>query len=152
MYRHDRIGDINGLNLQEIQFLENFSFSEFNDGSKINQYTGMPPSFSDLLEIEDEFPDLTEGQLSELKDIEKRAINSSTEKQTKCVSDEFKKFLLDCSLPNQIENIPARYLCEYMRLWFSEMKRKDGEAYSLSTLACKRAAIHRYILETTAVV
>jgi len=31
------------------------------------------------------------------------------------------------------------------------MKRKDGESFSLSTLACKRAAIHRYILKTIGV-
>lgn len=150
MFNHQRIGDISGLETEEVDFLNNFSLPQFNDGNKINQHTGMPFSFIDYLmndEIE-ELPLLSAEELSEINNIEEQAVNKSTSKQTKNHVDELKSFLQSKMLPNIIESIPQKYVCQYLRLWFSTMKKKDGEFYSLSTLACKRASIHRYLQET----
>ena len=53
MLDHNRIGDITGVSTEEIDFLTNFSLPEFDDGNAINQYTGMPFSFSEYLANEE---------------------------------------------------------------------------------------------------
>ena len=149
MFDHERIGDISGLGTAEVEFLNNFSLSQYNDGNKINQHTGMPFSFAEYLVTDqtDDLPVLSAEDIQEINSIENDAVNKSTTKQTKNHVDELKIFLESKKLPNEIESIPPKYLCQYLRLWFSTMKRKDGECYSLSTLACKRASIHRYLQE-----
>ena len=49
MFDHQRIGDISGLGTDEVEFLNKFSLSHYNDGNAINQHTGMPFSFNDFL-------------------------------------------------------------------------------------------------------
>ena len=143
MLNHNRIGDITGIGTEEIEFLTNFSLPEFDDGNTINQHTGMPFSFSECLANEEvnDLPLLTTEELMEITRVEELALNKSTTKQTKNHVNELRTFLESKKLPNIIEKIPPKYLCQYLRLWFSTMKKRDGESYSLSTLACKRASI-----------
>ena len=151
MLNHNRIGDITGIGTEEIEFLTNFSLPEFDDGNTINQHTGMPFSFSEYLANEEvnDLPLLTTEELMEITRVEELALNKSTTKQTKNHVNELRTFLESKKLPNIIEKIPPKYLCQYLRLWFSTMKKRDGESYSLSTLACKRASIHRFLQENT---
>ena len=149
MFDHQRIGDISGLGTAEVEFLNNFSLPQYNDGNKINQHTGMPFTFSEFLKTDEteELPSLSAEDLQEINNIEDQAVNKSTAKQTKNHVDELKHFLESRKLPNEIESIPPKYLRQYLRLWFSTMKKRDGGCFSLSTFACKRASIHRYLQE-----
>ena len=90
---------------------------------------------------------LTSEDLKEITRVEEQALNRSTTKQTKNHVNELRIFLESKKLPNTIEKIPPKYLCQYLRQWFSTMKKRDGDFYSLSTLACKRASIHRFLQE-----
>lgn len=107
----------------------------------------MPYSFQELFS-NDDLLDLSEEQEKQLSDIEEQAVNKYTAKQTRNHVEELKRFLLDNHLPNSIGSMPQRYLCQYLRLWFCSMKKKNGDLFSLQSLACKRASIHRHILES----
>ena len=68
-------------------------------------------------------------------------------KQTNAHIKAFKQFLAERNLPSQIETMPLRYLISYLRLWFSQLTRKDGSLYSPSSLCCIRASVHRYLIQ-----
>jgi hypothetical protein len=65
--------------------------------------------------------------------------------QTKLYSERFRTFLLKHGLPINFENIPERYLSQYLRFFYSELRKEDGSFYSPPSLICIRAAIHRHL-------
>ena len=58
-----------------------------------------------------------------------------------------KTFLTDNNLPNDIEKMPIRYLESHLRLFFTKIRKRNGEHYAVATLVCMRAAFHRYLLD-----
>uniref|UniRef100_A0A1I8GQV8 Na_Ca_ex domain-containing protein n=1 Tax=Macrostomum lignano TaxID=282301 RepID=A0A1I8GQV8_9PLAT len=92
--------------------------------------------------------ELTEEEEAAVQDVEEAAKRKSTTDQTALHVKRFKKYLVDQKLPDNIETMPIRYLCAYMRLWFVSLRTQEGKPYAVRSLVCFRASIHRYVLET----
>jgi site-specific recombinase XerD len=100
--------------------------------------------FEELGAMED-FPDLSETELRELEELEKKTVPLATESQTKRYVDMFRNFLSEKQLCTQFEKVPDRFLCNYLRFFYSQLRMKNGDFYSPSTLICVRSAIHRHL-------
>ena len=57
----------------------------------------------------------------------------------------FKDFLSEKGLQPNFEAVPATVLCDYLRLFFGNLKKKDGTYFAPSSLICIRASIHRHL-------
>lgn len=139
----DRIagGEIGGLDSTELSFLEDL-LGAGNDNTIFNQWTGLP----DDVDF-NEFVELNDNQLREIQELESEAKSKNTERQTTNYVKLLKRFLLENNLPENIEDMPIRYLEAYLRLFFTKIRKRDGECYSTSSLVCMRAAFHRYLSE-----
>lgn len=97
---------------------------------------------SNLNELCDNLPILTADQLKELDNIETSGIPSSTSNQTKQHVTKFKKFLLSEGLSDNIEEVPAPYLNDYLRLFYAKIRKEDGTLFApaslVSTIVCKK--------------
>lgn len=132
---------ISGLDSNELDFLVDLLGCN-DDNSVFNQWTGLQEGV-----VFDDSCHLNEMQLQEIEDIEKEAKSQNTERQTRNYIKLLKNFLMESNLPQNIEDMPIRYLESYMRLFFAKIRKKDGQCYSVSSLVCMRAAFHRYICE-----
>lgn len=81
----------------------------------------------------------------ELDRIEKEAMPTSTKKQTENYVNKFRRFLEENNLSPNFEEIPNRILNDYLRFFYSKLRKSDGGMYSPATLVCIRAAIHRHL-------
>ena len=93
----------------------------------------MPFSFSEYLANDEvnELPLLTCDDLMEITRVEELALNKSTTKTNKESCQRIENVLESKKLPNTNEQIPPKYLCRYLHLWFSTMKKRDKESYSM---------------------
>lgn len=57
----------------------------------------------------------------------------------------FKDFLKGKNLSQEIETMKESVLAEYLRYFYSSLRKQDGGYFSPSSLGCIRAAIHRYL-------
>lgn len=89
--------------------------------------------------------DLPEEVDRELDQIEKEAISTSTLKQTHNYVNKFRLFLQENNLSTNFEEVPSRILNNYLRSFYSKLRKSDGGMYSPATLVCIHAAIHRYL-------
>lgn len=78
-----------------------------------------------------------------LDNLEEDSAVKTTLSHTSKYSNRFRKFLEEKRLPTNFEDIPERYLNQYLRYFYSELRQADGSFYSPATLICIRAAIHR---------
>ena len=154
-------GMISGVNGEELDFLTMLTNS--NTDAIFDQWTGLPEGEASLLnELLDEniehieipevsnktFLDLDENVNEELNKLEEQEIPNTTRAQTLSYARKFKIFLQSKSLPDCIETMPVRYLNQYLRFWYSSLRKPDGSFYSPSTLACIRAGVNRYLSKT----
>lgn len=145
---------ISGLAEDEINFIEELIQKDIENPDNIfDQFTGYNlekekqfESFLDFLNSDDR--QLTTEEMKEIEHLENEGKCQSTEKQTRHYVQMFLAFLKENKLPEDLKGMPVRYVESYLRLWFSRLRKKDGNLYSPNTLACCRAAIHRYMLET----
>ena len=131
---------INGLDSEEMDFMEILCG---NTGDEIfDQWTGLPihTGLSEAYE-------LTENQLNEIHNLEEEAKSNNTKRQTEGYIKILKRFLETNNLPNNIEDMPIRYLESYLRLFFTKIRKRNNEHYAVASLVCMRAAFHRYLLE-----
>ena len=119
---------ISGLDSDEMDFLEDLLGST-DDNSVLNQWTGLDENI-----IFDDAYNLDDIQLQEIEDLETEAKSKNTERQTKNYIKLLKNFLMENNLPQNIEDMPIRYLESYMRLFFTKIRKKDGDLYSVSSL------------------
>ena len=147
---------ISGVSTEELQFLQDLSpFIDQQD--QWNQWTGLKKDDTNFLDslLTDvdldldveipEFHDLDEITVQSLDVMEKDEVPKSTSSQTLCYSTKFKDYLNSKGLPNTIESMPLRYLSQYLRLFYSSLKKDDNTYYAPATLGCIRAAINRYL-------
>ena len=132
---------ISGLDSDELNFMD-YLLGNDEEDLIFNQWTGLPTE----TELFDGY-DLTEAQLNEIHILEEEAKSKSTERQTKTYVQKFKKFLDENKLPNNIEEMPIRYLESYLRLFFTRVRKDNHEHYAVPSLVCMRAAFHRYFLD-----
>jgi len=97
------------------------------------------------ISIYNEFPEVDESVLRELDKIESDGIPKSTARQTLDSVKKFRTFLQQKGLCVQFEKVPCKILNDYLRLFYSELKRKDGLSYSPSSLIGIRAGLHRHL-------
>ena len=83
--------------------------------------------------------------IDEMHELEKNQMNSNTMNQTQQHVKLFKTFLQEQRLPGSIEDMSARYLSQYLRVWYGKLTKKDKGIYSPSSLICMRASIQRYL-------
>ena len=88
---------------------------------------------------------LTEQQEEMLNELEKSALSTSTENQTKKWVSKFRSFLEDQKLSVCFEEVPPRILNDYLRLFYSSLRTLEGTFYAPASLVCIRAAIQRHI-------
>jgi len=90
-------------------------------------------------------PDIEREIDVKLKNLEEEAIPRSTEAQTRRYVDKFKQFLREKKLCPEFEKAPDEILNNYLRYFYSSLKKEDDTYYSPSTLVCIRAAIQRFL-------
>jgi integrase len=87
--------------------------------------------------------DLPTTVLNDMNQLEEDSAPQRTLQQTKKYSERFRSFLRSKNLPSNFEEIPDRYLSQYLRYFYSELRQENGEFFSPSSLICIRAGIHR---------
>ena len=93
----------------------------------------------------EEIPALDSDISDILRNAEKESIPRSTAKQTMSHIKKFKSFLQSHNLSTHIENIPDKYLNDYLSFFFYNLRTNEGKLYSPSSLICFRASIQRYL-------
>lgn len=150
MLRLDKIigGEISGLNSEEVEFLQ--ALTE-NQSSQINQHTGLSMEQQVTVNnaIEHAYQEISEEIKEKIRILEQENISKSTEQQTKIYVNKFKKFLQSQNIPDDLDKIPNKYMSQYMRWWYTQLRKEDGSLYAPSTLICIRSALFRYFLSTT---
>ena len=124
----DRIpgGMISGLNESEIQTLID-DWSTF-DGIENNSNFSLPDDIK-----------------AEMDAMETAEETDSCKIHVRQYVKKFKDFLVEKNLSPEIESMEVPMLAEYLRYFYSSLKKKDGGFFSPSSLGCIRAAIHRYL-------
>jgi len=138
---------ISGLDSEELDFITTLSNDVIGDGL-IDQWHGMTElqvSEIEKLLSNNTYPELDESITNRMREIEESQLNSNTKKQTQQNVNQFKQFLEEQNLSPKIEEMPVRYLAQYLRFWYSQLKKKDNGLYSPSSLICIRASIQRYL-------
>ena len=100
----------------------------------------------DLLTTDEMDSVLSKEEEERLLDLEKSAQPMSSKIQAKKWVKEFRNFLQKRQLSEEFERVPASVLNDYLRLFYSNLKRQDGSFYAPSSLICIRAAIHRHMV------
>lgn len=90
-------------------------------------------------------PDIDQEIDEKLKALEEEAIPQSTEAQTRRYVEKFRLFLREKQLSPEFEKTPDEILNNYLRYFYSSLKKEDNSYYSPSTLVCIRASIQRFL-------
>ena len=93
----------------------------------------------------DNIPNITIEDIENLNKLEKESIPSSTATQTRRHVNLFRDFLKSKNLCVEFETVPNEILCNYLRLFYAQLRTKEGSYYSPPSLICYRAAIHRHL-------
>ena len=96
-------------------------------------------------ELNGYFVDLDASTLEEMDDMEESSIPNSSKKQMNSVITRFKNFLRENNLSENINELPPKIMNNYLRYFYSQLRKNDGSFYSPKSLICFRAAIHRYL-------
>lgn len=105
-------------------------------------------SFLEELDVEEneKFPDLDEEIFHDLNELEKSGMPASTTKHNNLYVSKFRSFLKKKNLCEEFETAPPSVLNNYLRYFYSSLRKNDGGLYSPSSLICIRAAIHRFLI------
>ena len=82
---------------------------------------------------------------AELNIAEELIKNKSTEQKTRETISRFKTFLTGNGYSSEIEKMQPYFLDQYLRHFYSSLKKSDGTFYAPSTLLSIRSAINRYL-------
>ena len=107
--------------------------------------TELSSNFTKQMEAIEDCEDLSEKDQKQLTELEKESIPRSTQQQTDQHILKLKTFLTEKGLCPNIEQVPDTVLCDYLRLFYSELRTEKGEFYSPSSLICFRASIQRFL-------
>lgn len=131
---------ISGLNSEELSWVSDESVDRL-----IKELD--PEIFKDVEYFTEncEYSKLTREIEAELDEAEKSAVPKSTFGQTKIHIKKFKNFLIEKGLSPNIETMPTRFLADYLRYFYFNLRCQDGTFYSPRSLVCYRASIQRYL-------
>ena len=132
---------ISGLSLTQINDVMQTS-SRLNDPLNLTE-----DQMNELAQLHDESMEncFTEEQEEELRQIEREAMPEGTQIQTKHHIEKFRSFLVSKGFSERFENVPNERLNDFLRLYYANLKTKDDQYYSPSSLICFRASIQRYL-------
>ena len=122
-----------GLDSEELDFIS--SLSNVDSNGMIDQWHGMTEiqvSEIERLLSNNTYPELDESISNQMREMEESQLNSNTKNQTQQHVKQFKQFLEEQNLSSKIEEMPLRYLAQYLRFWYSQLKRRDNGLYSPS--------------------
>ena len=122
-----------GLDSETLEFVTHESNYRF--------LSELDPTIFDDLPI----PDLTVDEEKSLRELEESAIPKTTQDQRRRTALKFRKFLEEKNLCKDFENVPDMILNNYLRLFYSSLKKEDGSYYAPQSLICFRAAIQRHL-------
>jgi hypothetical protein len=88
----------------------------------------------DIMNLSECFPELDADDVSALKTLENSSIPNSTQSQTHRHVKKIKDFLKSRQLSDSVETVPVHLLNDYLRLFYSSLKTKDGLYYSPASL------------------
>ena len=113
--------------------------------------TELSSNFTKQMEAIEDCEDLSEEDKKRLTELEKESIPRSTQQQTDQHILKLKTFLTEKGLCPNIEQVPDTVLCDYLRLFYSELRTEKGEFYSPSSLIYFRASIQRLLTSQEAI-
>lgn len=87
---------------------------------------------------------LPEDLEKEMKQFENDNIPLSTRESTKRYVNNFKDFLKEKNLNEDIETVPVKFLAKYLQYYYYSLRKKDGTFMSPNTLKGIRAGLQRY--------
>ena len=148
--RMNMAGPINFANIpgNSVSGLSDGELSWVSEQSMDRFMSELDEGFLKEFEFEEEdksFQHVDDTIVEEMNKAERQLTPQATEKQTKTHVQKFKKFLLEKNLSTEIESMPSKYLAEYLRFFYFNLRTKSGEPYSPNSLVGIRAAIHRYL-------
>lgn len=111
------------------------------------------PDWPDLEEFNDSisalcndenFQSISADTSNELDLLERNNVPSSSLKQMESHFNRFQIFLRKNNLNSDLLTVSFPILDDYLRFYYSTLKKQDGSYYSPPSLICVRAALHRY--------
>ena len=78
----------------------------------------------------EKFQDLNDQIIKQLDNAEKSSIPKSSAFSTQQWTSKFKQFLKSKNLSDDIENMPVRFLSQYLRYFYHNLIARDGRPYS----------------------
>jgi integrase len=129
---------ISGLNDEELEWVSKESETRF-----LNELLPNPDIDAFLSELN--FSDIDADITIQMDQLEAESIPKTTQYSTDYNVKKLKAFLVSNNLSSDIESMPAMILAQYLRLFYFNLKCKDGSPYSPRTLIGIRAAIQRYL-------
>lgn len=133
---------ISGVSTEELQWITEESSERMIKELDIEMFKDLD-TFMD--ENENQYQELPNKILNELIEAEKSNTPKVTQSQTNAHIRKLKLFLKDNGLSEDIENMPVRFLADYLRYFYYTLKCKDGSFYAPRSLVSIRASIHRYL-------
>ena len=133
-------GLISGKSASEVEEIAKKSIERMDNPNDI-----FPPVGDDDISLLFELKDLAPEIEAELNIAEELMKNKSTEHKTRENVTRFKTFLAENGYSQEIENMPSYFLDQYLRHFYSSLKKSDGTLYAPSTLLCIRSAINRHL-------
>ena len=107
--------EIENLAKNSMAFYENEKFVNLDEKNEVN------------------FKDIDENILEEIRKLEESAKSKSTESQTKMYVQKLDEFLKSQNILYDLKAIPTKYLAQYIRWFYSQLKKKM-EKYTLLLL------------------
>ena len=107
----------------------------------------IPNTFSDIDDFinNNDFKELSDTITSEMDMLEKESVPKGTQYNTEAHVKKFKNFLIDQKLSTEIETMPVKFLANYLRFFYFNLRCKDGTFYAPRSLIGIRASLHRYL-------
>ena len=121
------------------------------DGSALSSESGdrylteLSSTFAAELEKMEDFEDVDDDLLTAIKKAKSEVTPKSTKNQTDYQIKKFRDFLLENQLSANIEEAPLNILANYLSFYYYNLKRKDSEPNSPTSLICIRASVQRYL-------
>ena len=130
-------GQISGLSDENLQFVSSESAQRY--------LRELSDEFRKNMEEDHNLPTLTQDQLDYLRTIEESSVPKSTANQTNQHVAKLRTFLRENSLQENFEHIPVKHLNDYLRLFYAQARKKNGDLYAPASLICIRASIQRHL-------
>lgn len=147
LYPNGIYGDVNQIDyLAQQSMIDNYQVPDYIVDLEENLDNDLVDLDNETLdEIFNDKKDQISGTINEeLDSLERNNMPSSSLKQMETHIRRLLLFLESNNLNANIETVPIAILDDYLRFFYSSLKKQDGNYYTPASLICVRAALHRY--------